>query len=78
MRTTINVDDQLLLLAKARAAASGMTLAKLIEDALRDLLRRCDLVKDRKPVKLITVKGTGTRPGIDLDDGRSLLDIMDR
>ena len=27
MRTTINVDDQLLMQAKAQAAASGLTLA---------------------------------------------------
>ena len=39
MRTTINVDDQLLMQAKAQAAASGVTLAQLIEDALRESLR---------------------------------------
>lgn len=77
MRTTIDVDDQLLMRAKAQAAASGMTLAKLIEDALRDALTRRDLFKNREPVKLITVKGTGTRAGIDLDDSGSLLAIME-
>jgi hypothetical protein len=34
MRTTINIDNQLLMQAKAQAAASGVTLAQLIEDAL--------------------------------------------
>jgi Ribbon-helix-helix protein, copG family len=73
MRTTIHVDDQLLMRAKALAAASGITLGKLIEDALT----RTGLVKNREPVQLITVKGTGTRAGIDLDDSKSLLDIME-
>ena len=52
MRTTIHVDDQLLMRAKAQAAASGITLGKLIEDALRDTLRRTGLIliKNRKPV----------------------------
>jgi hypothetical protein len=40
MRTTINVDDQLLMQAKAQAAAVEVTLAQLIEDALRESLIR--------------------------------------
>ena len=35
MRTTINVDEQLLVQAKAQAATLGVTVAQLIEDALR-------------------------------------------
>ncbi len=78
MRTTINVDDQLLKLAKAQAAASGVTLARLIEDALRESLSRRENVGSRGRVRLITMKGTGTRPGIDLDNSPSLLEIMER
>ncbi len=78
MRTTINVDDQLLKLAKAQAAASGVTLAQLIEDALRESLSRRENVESRGRVRLITMKATGTRPGIDLDNSRSLLEIMER
>jgi len=78
MRTTLNLDDQLLLRAKAQAAASGVTLAQLIEDALRESLSRRERVKKRGWVRIITVKGTGTRPGIDLDHNPSLLDIMER
>lgn len=37
MRTTINVDDQLLWRAKTQAAASGVIL-QLIKDAFRELL----------------------------------------
>ena len=78
MRTTINVDDQLLIQAKAQAATLGVTLAQLIEDALRESLMRRENVEHRGRVRLITMKGTGTRPGIDLDNSHSLLEIMER
>jgi hypothetical protein len=78
MRTTINIDDQLLMQAKAQAAASGVTLAQLIEDALRESLSRRENVGSRGRVRMITMKGTGTRPVIDLDNSRSLLEIMER
>jgi hypothetical protein len=70
MRATINVDDQLLMQAKAQAAASGVTLAKLIEDALRESLMRRENVENRGQIRLITMQGTGTRPGIDLDNSQ--------
>lgn len=78
MRTTVNIDEQLLLRAKSQAAASGMTLTQLIEDALRESLSRREDVERRERVRIITMKGTGTRPGIDLDSSQSLLGIMDR
>ncbi len=34
MKTTINIDDDLLRAAKAGAAARGMTLTSLVEEAL--------------------------------------------
>jgi hypothetical protein len=78
MRTTIHVDDQLLVQAKAQAATLGVTLAQLIEDALRASLMRRKNVEHRGRIRIITMKGTGTRPGIDLDNGYSLLEIMER
>jgi hypothetical protein len=78
MRTTINVGDQLLMQAKAQAAASGVTLAKLIEDALRESLIRRENMENCGQIRLITMQGTGTRPGIDLDNSQSLLEIMER
>jgi hypothetical protein len=78
MRTTINVDDQLLVQAKVQATALGVTLAQLIEDALRESLMRRGNVEHRGRVRLITMQGTGTRPGIDLDNSHSLLEIMEQ
>jgi hypothetical protein len=78
MRTTINVDDQLLRQAKAQAATLGVTLGQLIEDALRESLMRREAVEQRGRVRLITMQGTGTRPGIDLDNSHTLLEIMEQ
>jgi hypothetical protein len=78
MRTTIRLDDDLLRDAKSHAAATGRTLTALIEDALRETLRRRRQHGSRPRVKLRTVGGSGTQPGVDLDDSSALLDLMDR
>jgi hypothetical protein len=77
MRTTLNLDDQLLADAKKLAAESGRTLTAVFEDALRERLARRDAAR-RKPVKLHTFGSGGTLPGIDLDDSAALLDVMER
>jgi metal-sulfur cluster biosynthetic enzyme len=75
MRTTINIDDQLLMYAKLQATQQGCTLKQIIEDALREFFSHHGI--DRDPVKLETVSGAGLKPGVNLDDGRSLNDIME-
>jgi hypothetical protein len=75
MRTTINIDDQLLMYAKLQAAQQGCTLKQVVEDALREFFSHHRLERD--PVKLETVTGAGLKPGVNLDDGRSLNNIMD-
>lgn len=78
MRTTIRLDDDLLSEAKQLATETNRTLTAVIEDALRQhLAKQQDLAK-RKPVRLKTVSGRGTLPGVDLDDSASLLDLMER
>jgi hypothetical protein len=57
MRTTINVDDQLLVQAKVQAATLGVTLAQLIEDALRESLMRRENMEQRGRVRLIPMPG---------------------
>ncbi len=39
MRTTIDIDDQLLLYAKHQAVEQGCTIKQIMEDALRDFFR---------------------------------------
>ena len=77
MRTTIRLDDRLLAEAKKRAAETGKTLTSVLEDALRASLAPRRQHAASKPVRLKTVKGGGVQPGVDLDDGASLLDRMD-
>ena len=76
MRTTLNIDDSLLLAAKKHALESGSTLVRVIEDALRITLSSKENIK-RKTTVLKTVNGSGLRHGVNLDDNQSLLDIMD-
>lgn len=75
MRTTINIDDQLLKYAKLQAAQQGCTLKDVIENSLREFFSRHRLERDS--VKLETASGAGLKPGVNLDNGRSLNDIMD-
>ncbi len=77
MRTTVRLDDRLLAEAKKLSAESGRTLTSVLEDALRETLARRRARVNRKPVRLRTVKGDGVRPGVDLDDTASLLDLME-
>ncbi len=74
MRTTLNLDDQLLISAKHRAIEEKVSLARVIENALRDSLAKPRV--ERAAVKLITASGPGLKPGVDLDCGSSMLDIM--
>lgn len=77
MRTTIRIDEKLLKEAKEQAARRGKTLTALIEDALRESLRRQHDSPKRQPVKLVTFGGQGLLPGVDLDDSAALLDLME-
>ena len=78
MRTTIQLDDQLLLEAKQYAAQTGRTLKAVIEDALREALARTEVTRPQTRVPLKTFKGRGVQSGVDLDDTSSLLDLMER
>ena len=68
--------DSLLLEAKREAARCGMTLTAIIEESLRARLARTT-DEPRKRVRLTTTGRGGLRPGIDLDDSASLLDVLD-
>ena len=75
MRTTVDIDDQLLLYAKHQAVQQGCTFKQILEDALRDFFSHQS--GQQVPVSLETFSGAGLKPGVNLDNGRSLNDIMD-
>jgi hypothetical protein len=77
MRTTINLDEDLLAEAKQVAARTGRTLAAVVEDALRESLHRRHHTA-RPAVELPVFGAGGVQPGVDLDDSAALLDLMDR
>jgi hypothetical protein len=79
MRTTLDLDDHLLVEAKRLAAERGTTLTAVMEDALRIVVRRARPAKPRRRTKLPTCgePGAGFMPGVDLDDNAATLDLME-
>jgi hypothetical protein len=76
MRTTVTIDDQLLIEVKTVAARSGRTISEVIDDALRAAMQRRQASATRR-VDLPSHAGGGLQPGVDLDDSADLLDRMD-
>lgn len=78
MRTTVRLDERLLREAKAVAAQERRTLTAVIDDALRQFLARRSAPRGKRPpVKLITFRGDGLQPGVDIDDTAALIDLME-
>ena len=75
MRTTVNIDDNLLSQARELAARSRRSLGDVVDDGLRLLLGR--QVSDIDRVELPTFGGSGLRPGIDLEDKDALAALLD-
>ena len=62
MRTTIQLDDDVFRRAKAAAAAAGISLSRLIEDSLREILRRTRVPDGARPKRFRMVTfGQGER-----------------
>lgn len=77
MRTTIRLDDSLLRDAKAQAARAGRSLNDFIEDAVR-IAVRASHVPPAAMVELPVFRGgSGLQPGVNLDSGAALLELMD-
>jgi len=76
MRTTLNIDDDLMRTVKKHAAETDRTISAIIETALRYLIeqeRRTD-----RPYRLSwkTVHG-GLQAGVDITDRYALIDHME-
>jgi hypothetical protein len=78
MRTTIRLNDDLLIEAKQLAARSGRTLTAVVEQALRESLGRRSEEREHQPVSLPTWGKGWILGGVDLDDSASLLELMER
>ena len=76
MRTTIDINDELLRAVKAHAAGERKTLKATIEEALREFLAGPRPgVADAPPIPVF--RGRGVQPGVDLTDNAALEGIMD-
>ena len=76
MRTTIRLGDALLREAKARAALQGSSLNEFIEEAVRTALLRTPTPPPPPPLPLFG--GGALRPGVSLDGGAALLELMEQ
>jgi hypothetical protein len=77
MRTTVAIDDQLLLTAKERARALGLTLGQYVERALQRAAATDALPTPGPPPLPVFRGGRGTRPGVDIDSNRALAEALD-
>lgn len=79
MRTTVNIDDDLLTRARELALRSSGSLGDVVDDALRVLLSRLEPTGDGSAlsVSLPTDGGSGLQPGVDLEDKEALAALLD-
>lgn len=78
MRTTVRLDDALLERAKHEARRRGETLTALIERGLRLVLAKPQPRRERRHVRIpVSNAGGGLLPGVDLDNGAALADILE-
>ncbi len=75
MRTTVAINDSVLLAATAAARRRGYTLGRLIEEALRRELDQQNT--SHVPHVPVFRGGTGPRPGLDLRSNRALIDLLE-
>lgn len=68
MRTTLNLNDDLVRQAKQRAAAEDRTLTSVIEDALRRLLAASTPPDRREPYAVELMVRSDLLPGLDPND----------
>jgi hypothetical protein len=76
MRTTLDLDAELLAAARRRAAERGSTLTAFVEAALAAALAPVPDARKKFRLRWRTHKGR-VRPGVDLADRDSLIDAME-
>lgn len=77
MKTTVNLNDDLLRLAKQCAAKEGVSLRMFLEDALRARLLPALQRRARFKLDLPVVEGRSP-PAVDVADRDGLYDLMER
>jgi hypothetical protein len=78
MKTTIEIQSELLRRAKAIARREGKSLRALVEEGLRHVVAERSRPRRKRRFRMVTVKGGGLQPGIDPSDWRKILEISYR
>ena len=77
MKTTVDLSDEVLAELKKIAAETRRSLKEVMEETIRAELARRRTHDSRSSKELITFRGNGTRPGVNLDSTADMLDLMD-
>lgn len=75
MRTTIDINDELLRAAKTYAAGERKTLKVIFEQALREFMEGSGRSASEDP-PIPSFRGRGMQPGADLTDNAALEALM--
>lgn len=77
MKTTLDINDQLLANAKVLAAQQQTSLTRLIEEGLQLRLRAQSVTASRRKLRLPVYKGRGgLAAGVDPRSNKALLDAL--
>lgn len=77
VRTTISIDDELLVIAKQMAATQRRTVGSILEDALREQLARREASRAQRPRVTLPVSGDPTaRLLVDIHDKEALAEAL--
>ena len=76
MKTTLNLNDEVLRRAKECAGRRGITLTRFVENALRSKIAASQTPTAFR-LTLKTVRGTRP-PNVDITDREALYDVLDR
>lgn len=77
MRTTVNIDDDLLAQAKALATTGRKSLGDVIDDALRTAFSQRRSREFQPRVSLETDGRSGLKPGVDLEDKEAIAELLE-
>ncbi len=75
MRTTVSINDELLISAKRLARTRGIPLGELIDEALQRELAGPPTT-ERPPIPVFPGGGV-VQPGVDLNSNRALAEFLD-
>ena len=76
MRTTVNIDDELLGAAKVRAARTHQTIGSVLEEALRRMLFDTEHTEETAVTLPDFAYEGGARVGVDLYDKDAMAELL--